>query len=306
MSCMHPDKHTALQENRVYCAANEIWKKGGLDLNESELEDETDSIQMNFKTLVTRTRLDMEKQGLTPKDIADHLEDFPELEPVYSDTNKPPFNEKIVEEIRNKTTLVDVFRILLGYCSWFNYRLIENLIKTFCAKSQDVKEELEVFKASFSEYSERRVFAVVPSAESSERETEVREKVVHIAEFGSDRKCDVKKFILKMDKRWKKITVKELERIIINVAGILRVNKRTLYLRTVEKGCFQMTFLIPEFVAATVFPLKFPAEQKTALLEAGVIELHCDGYDLELSTPSKESQDSDPEVYPTSKYQVKA
>ena len=47
-------------------AANEASKEGHLDLSESDLEDETDSIQMKFKTLVTRVLLDMKEQGLTP------------------------------------------------------------------------------------------------------------------------------------------------------------------------------------------------------------------------------------------------
>ena len=331
LSCIHTDTHAALQDKAVnypemsgankvnHCptdisdhesgleehlkpenledAANEIRKKGDLDLSESDLEDETDNIQMKFKTLVTRVLFDMKEQELTPEDIAQHLERFPALEPVYADAKKPLL-DKQVEDIRNKATMTDVFRILSDYYSWFNYDLIENLIQTFCTKCQDVLQE---FKKCFFEYSERRVFVVVHSAECSDQETGVRERIVRISEYGSDRKHDVKYFILKMDKRWNMITVKQLRRIRKTVAGILKVKKHTLYLQRVEKGCCQMTFLIPEFVAAAVFPLQFPTEQKAALLEADVIELHCDGYDLQLGTITKESRDSDSKVYPASK-----
>jgi len=106
----------------------------------------------------------------------------------------------------------------------------------------------------------------------------------------------VKEFVLKVDKKWSVARVEQLTHIRNTVAKILKVKKHTLYLRTVENGCFQMTFLIPEFVAATVFPLLFPTEQKAALLEAGVIELHCDGYDLQLSTISYQAQNTGFEV----------
>ena len=117
------------------------------------------------------------------------------------------------------------------------------------------------------------------------------------AEYGPGRETNVKELVLKVDKKWNKVRVKQLKRIQRTIAEILKMKKHTLYLRTVENGCFQMTFLIPEFVAATVFPLQFPTEQKTALLEAGVIELHCDGYDLQLSTLPNESPDTDSEVH---------
>ena len=217
------------------------------------------------------------------------------MEPVYTDAKTSLFNKQ-VEDIRKKTTLDDVFCILSDYYSWFNYDLIENLIETFCAESEDVKKALQEFKKNFSKYSERRVFVIVPRAESSDTESGVRDRIVHFSECGTDRKRDVKKFIMKVDKRWNTITVKMLRRIRKTVAGILKVKKHTLHLQSVEDGCFQMTFLIPEFVAATVFPLQFPTEQEPALLEAGVIELHCDGFDLQLSTPTKKSQDSEPVV----------
>ena len=81
-SLLHTDEYAALQEKEVQYTAKERSKEGGLDLRESELIYATDRIQMKFQTLVTKTRRDMEKQGLTPNDIAYHLEGFPELEPV--------------------------------------------------------------------------------------------------------------------------------------------------------------------------------------------------------------------------------
>ena len=316
---MYTDEYAALHDKAVnyleisganeanYCPADISDRESGheedmnvedaadFDLSDSDLEAETDNIQMKFNTLVTRVLFDMKEHGFKPQDVAQHFNHFPALEPVYTDANTSLLNKQ-VEDIRKKTTLDDVFCILSDYYSWFNYDLIENLIETFCAKSEDVKEALQEFKKNFSKYSKRRVFVIVPRAESSDTESGVRDRIVHFSKWGTDRKRDVKKFIMKVDKRWNMITVKMLRHIRKTVAGILKVKKHTLHLQSVEDGCFQMTFLIPEFVAATVFPLQFPTEQEPALLEAGVIELHCDGFDLQLSTPTKKSQDSEPVV----------
>ena len=264
--------------NLVYeICKREPQLKCGNELSESELEDETDSIQMKFNALVTNVRLDMQKQRLSPEDAAQHLKYMPALESVSANADTPLLNRR-VEEIRMKPTLIAVFDVLSEYYSWFNYQLIENMIDAFCAESPNVTDQLQKFQEALREYSKERVFECN-------------------AEYGPGRETDVKELVLKVDKKWNNVRVKQLKRIRRTVANILKVKKHTLYLRTVENGCFQMTFLVPEFVAVTVFPLRFPTEQKAALLEAGVIQLHCDGYDLHLGSPSYESQESDSEVF---------
>ena len=250
------------------------------DFSESDLENETEEIDLDFASLVTNVVMDMESQEISPEHIALHLKNVHGLEPVYAHADTPLLNQR-VEDVRKKATLKAVFAdVLSDYYSWFNHLLIENIIETFCRKSPDINDRLIEFKQKFSDYSKQRI-----------------SECVHRNGYGPGRETDVKELVLKVDKKWSIARVKQLTRIRNTVAKILKVKKHTLYLRTVENGCFQMTFLVPEFVAATVFPLKFPTEQKAALLEAGVIELHCDGYDLHLGSPSYESQESDSEVF---------
>ena len=275
-----PDRLEGDVENVYERIRKEPPLEGDQDFSESDLVNDTEEIEMEFASLVTNVLLDMESQGISPEHIAQHFKHIHGLESVYAEVDTPLLNHR-VEEVRKKTTLNAVFTdILSDYYSWFNYLLIENLIRTFCKRSQDIKDQLQEFKKNFSEYSKRRI-----------------SECVHSDGYGPGRESDVKELVLKVDKKWSIARVEQLTRIRNTVAKILKVKKHTLYLRTVENGCFQMTFLIPEFVAATVFPLQFPTEQKAALLEASVIELHCDGYHLQLSTLPNESPDTDSEVH---------
>ena len=280
-----PSVHEALPERETHVeniyerSKKEPPIKGDHGFSESDLENETEEMEMEFASLVTNILLDMESQGISPEHIAQHLKHIHGLESVYIEADTPLLNQR-VEEVRKKTTLNAVFTdILSDYYSWFNYLLVENLIKTFCRRSQDIRDLFQEFKKKFLQYSKLRV-----------------SECIHSDGYGPGRETDVKELVLKVDKKWSVARVEQLTRIRNTVAKILKVKKHTLYLRTVENGCFQMTFLVPEFVAATVFPLLFPTEQKAALLEAGVIELHCDGYDLQLSTISYQAQNTGFEV----------
>ena len=275
-----PEEPQEEEENLYAKSKKEQPLERACKFRESDLLKKTKRIEEEFADLSTIAVRDMELQKITPEDIALYLTNRRGLEPVYAGEHIPLLEQR-VEDVRKKATLKAVFiEVLCKYYSWFNHDLLKGLINTFCKKRRNVKKCLAQFEQSFHKYSTERVSEYV--------------------QYGSVRQTDVRELVLKVDKKWEVVDVKQVVQIQNTVADILKIEKCTLYLRTVENGCFQMTFLIPEFVAATVFPLKFPREQKAALLEAGVIELHCDGYDLQLSAPSKESQDSDPEVYPTS------
>lgn len=237
------------------------------DLRESDLENKTRKIEEEFASLVTIAVKDMESQQISPEDIALYLINRRGLEPVYANSPRALLENRL-EEVRQKTTLKAVFiDILSGYYSWFNHDLIKSLIKTFCKEGQNVTRCLAEFEDNFFEYSKERVSEYI--------------------EYGPTRETDIKILVLKVDKKWEVVRVEQLIHIQNTVACILKIEKCNLYLRTVQNGCLQMIFLIPEQVAAAVFPLKFPTEQKAALLETGVLQLHCDGYDLQLNTLSE-------------------
>ena len=82
--------------------------------------------------------------------------------------------------------------------------------------------------------------------------------------------------VIKIDKEWRTIKVKQLKEVTSNLARILNIHRHSLYLRSVENGCVQLTFIVSNFLAAAIFPLS--PEQEAELLEMGVILLYCGDY----------------------------
>ena len=65
------------------------------------------------------------------------------------------------------------------------------------------------------------------------------------------------------------------------IATILYVRPATLQIYSIDKGCVQLTFLIPKFVAQEIFPLS--QEQTSALSEnVLLIRLECGNYIFEV------------------------
>ena len=63
---------------------------------------------------------------------------------------------------------------------------------------------------------------------------------------------------------------------------LLQIPVQMLHLSSVEEGCLQLTFLIPQFVQDAIFPLS--TEQELSLKELGVFKLTCGDYHYPRST----------------------
>jgi len=82
--------------------------------------------------------------------------------------------------------------------------------------------------------------------------------------------------LLKVDREWESIQIEQLEEVILNLAHILKVRRRTLHLYSIEHGCVQLTLTIPIYISEAHFPLT--AEEEMNLLEMGVTDLQCGSY----------------------------
>ena len=77
--------------------------------------------------------------------------------------------------------------------------------------------------------------------------------------------------ILKVDRNWDDIRIEQIEEVVFNLACILKVPRHTLHLCSIENGCVQLTFLVPNCILDLVFHPT--TEQETAARELGVIDL---------------------------------
>ena len=67
--------------------------------------------------------------------------------------------------------------------------------------------------------------------------------------------------------------VKQLETFKARVSSIIHLSKYTLRLCTVEKGCLELRYQIPQFVEVAIFPLS--QDQQEAFQKQGVKKLMC-------------------------------
>ena len=146
--------------------------------------------------------------------------------------------------------------ILNDYFSFFNYHIIEYIIKAL--GTEEDKAELQKYKDDFSQYAKRRIFECQ-------------------SEFGPVSDVHHADIFVKVDAQYENYTVAEIEVLRNKLSEILCVSSQgVLRLCRVEKGCFQLTFQVPSFVQHEIFPLS--REQERALKAEGVIKLTCGGY----------------------------
>ena len=79
--------------------------------------------------------------------------------PVYNEPQIPLFRQ-CFEELKAADTIPKVFMILNDYFSFFNYHIIERIIKEL--GTEEDKTELQRYKEDFNEYAKRRIFECLP------------------------------------------------------------------------------------------------------------------------------------------------
>jgi len=167
-----------------------------------------------------------------------------------------PLFQYCFHELRNADTIPKVFLILNDYFSFFNYDIIEHIIKVL-GTSED-KTELQRYKEDFNRYTSRRVYECMPQ----------------VGPVSETNHADI---FVKVDSRYDNYTLAEIKRFCKKLSEILRVSSEgVLRLCQVEKGCFQLMFQVPSFVQQDIFPLS--REQERVLTTKGLTRLTCGEY----------------------------
>ena len=222
-----------------------------LDIDEDELIMQTHDIQDEFNTLFTRIRMFLVRQDVTVDDMILYLERVPGY------THISLFHAEI-HNLREASNLTDVFRIAGKHCSWFNHSFLGSVIRTFCRDSEEIRKAHQEYLTHFEKYCNYRV-----------KQCPLKNGLGH----GRER-CET--IIMKVDRKWEEILIKELKEVTFNLARIIDVPRHTLYLCSVENGCVKLTFLVPNYIPDAVFPLT--PKQETGMRDMGVIDLQCGTY----------------------------
>ena len=174
-----------------------------------------------------------------------------------------PVLQHRLQELKAANTICEVFLVLNEYFSFFNYQLLQHIIKSL--GTEEDKAGLQRYKEDFNQYAKRRVFECLP-------------------EFGPISDADHADIFVKLDSQYDNYTVAQIEGFRHKLSEILRVSfQGILRLCRVDKGCVQLMFQVPSFVQREIFPLS--REQEKALLAVGVIMLRCGKYQFQVRLP---------------------
>ena len=223
------------------------------------LRSESQKIMIRFQELVSATIKSLQRRCVPLDEVVSHVMALGAFDPVFKEPQLPVFR-LCFQELKAADTIPKVFMILNDYFSFFNYHIIEHIIKTLGSKKD--KARLRRYKEDFNQYAKQRVFECLP-------------------EFGLVSDVDNADIFVKLDSQYDNYTVAQIEGFRHKLSEILRITcQGVLRLCRVEKGCFQLMFQVPSFVQYEVFPLSKEQEQSLSALH--VIWLRCGEYQFKV------------------------
>ena len=223
----------------------------GMDVDEDELIVQTHDIRCKFLVLFTQVRRCLESKGVTVRDFVGFLKRVPGY------AKKSLFDLEF-SNLSEAPDLIAVFESVGEHCSWFNHSLLGLIIETYCEDSKAIKRAHQEYCGHLQKYCKHRV-----------------RKFPFKNGFGQGGKRD-KMMVMKVDRKWDEIQIDQLEEVIFDIADILKVSRQTLHLCCVEKGCVQLTVVVPSYISEEVLPLT--PEQEADMRKIGVIDLKCGSY----------------------------
>jgi hypothetical protein len=210
---------------------------------EYRLRMETRDIIQDFRVLRQKLFDSIEEQKITVDKLVEYLEDEPSDCLPQRDVNSEPLTLKEVKQIIKQNT------------TFYDYQLIKYMIK-LTGRDED-NDRLEQYEKAFSAYAKRRVIECPSVLSTSDDHTKSE---LHV----------------KLDSIYDKYKLEQLKDFQYRLWSILKISVYVCRLKSIEKGCFLLTFLIPHHLQNAVFPLS--TEQENALLELGVRKLTCGRY----------------------------
>ena len=211
---------------------------------------ESQKIMIRFQELVSAIIKSLKRRCIPLDDVVSHVMTLGAFDPVFKEPQVPLFRY-CFQKLKAAETIPKVFLILNDYFSFFNYHIIEHIIKEL--GTEEDKAELQRYKEDFNQYAKRRIFECQ-------------------SEFGPLSDADHADVFVKVDKHYNDCTVAEIEVFRHKLSEILCVSSQgVLRLFRVEEGCLDLTFQVPSFVQHEIFPLS--REQERAVKVDGVIKL---------------------------------
>ena len=164
--------------------------------------------------------------------------------------------DPLKESQQQVTTMKEVRTFIKQKSSFFDYRLVRYMINMSGAPNDF--DQLRSYEAAFSQYAKRRIYECPSTIKSPCSKDDIELQV-------------------KLDLEYEQCKLEELEELQYRLTSALNINIYCCLLSKTMEGCFEVTFLIPQYVQRTIFPLT--AEQESALIELKVLKIVCGDYE---------------------------
>ena len=215
---------------------------------------ESEDMMYKFQELFTSTRDSLRKRKVPVKELTHHLECLGQLKPTFDDSGEPVFRHQL-PELRKSESVDEAMSIVNKYCSFFNYRMLEHIIKKLGTEQDKMK--LAKYKEDFAKYGERHVF----------------ECPLEVGELSEEGQANM---FVTLDNAFDNCNVNHLSAFVSNLQKVLNVSNITLRLCRIGPGSLKLIFQLPLFVQQAMFPLS--SDQEANLVCLGVIQLSCGDY----------------------------
>ena len=116
---------------------------------------ESENMEYKFQELFKATRKSLVDRQISVLELLKHLDCLGSVKPLYIGSELPVFGCQL-SWLRETEDVDNAMSVISSYCSFFNYRIVEEIINSLGTK-QD-KKNLEKYMGDFSEYAQRHVF----------------------------------------------------------------------------------------------------------------------------------------------------
>ena len=153
------------------------------------LQFESQQIMIQFQELVSATVESFIRQDVSLDKLVSHVMTLGAFKPVFREPQVPLF-QYCFKELKAADTIPKIFLVLKDYFSFFNYHIIEYIIKAL-GTAED-KAKLQKYKEDFNKYAKRRIFECQQ-------------------DFGPISDADHADIFVKVDAQYENYTVAEIE-----------------------------------------------------------------------------------------------
>ncbi|XP_019856957.1 PREDICTED: ankyrin-3-like [Amphimedon queenslandica] len=173
---------------------------------------------------------------------------------------KPQMIDSIGKNFDHVKEMKQLFKALSKYISWFNFELVIKLVNTFITDERDLQRKWSTYRDKLKDYFKNNNIPAVQIADS--------------IEFGLSDVPGTKVMIAKVARD--DYTSNDLYFFHKLIADALEVPKYKFYFCTIQNGCMELKYSIPDFLYSALFPLT--NQQCNSLAEIGIIKITCYEY----------------------------